>query len=446
MKKSPTLLFFIAAFTLLGAHQATAQQDALPLRDHISQQREDTPWLFKIRRAPETEIDIYDLWYGWLRTSAVPAPYLSFERKVSPTLSVAAGLLLDYQADLELGEGFEVSSSLRLAGLQLEPRWYFRQQALSSKGLQGNNLNGPYLGLALSGFAYAGFPDWAPSSRLSPNTNPNQFGGAALLNLGYQRRVGSFAFFEFKIGAGSVYTQAVRLSEQRDLSTGLFEFQRDVAEKWHPLLQGEMSIGLAIGHTEKGSPLANRPMPAPRNRALRLDIGGVVQGLSNRHFLGAAALGYEVKLGGQQLSLLLEARAEHSIKSIGLINNLSNTTLDFTVAPRYYYNLNKRIQAGKTTNGFDANYVGLRATFRQELGEGIFFNTEITPETDFPTYEVQELRLAPVWGIQRDISKSMYMGWEGGPLLFWNVIDGQLVDAASPGFEWHSRFSLGFVF
>lgn len=70
-------------------------------------------------------------------------------------------------------------------------------------------------------------------------------------------------------------------------------------------------------------------------------------------------------------------------------------TPGITLEPRNYYNIQKRGEKGKRTEGNSANYFSLKATF--------YPNMFTLPEHD-EVFVPNQLKIMPMWGIRRDFN------------------------------------------
>ncbi|TYA59065.1 hypothetical protein [Formosa maritima] len=89
-------------------------------------------------------------------------------------------------------------------------------------------------------------------------------------------------------------------------------------------------------------------------------------------------------------------------------NNYSNEKGLFfipviTLEPRFYYNLNKRVNKGKRIDGNSGNFIALKTSYNSDL---FFIGTskDINLETDF--------MIVPTWGIRRNIGN--HFNYEAG--------------------------------
>ena len=74
-----------------------------------------------------------------------------------------------------------------------------------------------------------------------------------------------------------------------------------------------------------------------------------------------------------------------------------------TLEPRFYYNLNKRLNKGKRIDGNSGNFIALKTSYNSDL----FFiasNEDLNLETDF--------MIIPTWGIRRSLGK--HFNYEAG--------------------------------
>ncbi|MFL0352690.1 hypothetical protein [Xanthomarina sp. GH4-25] len=86
-------------------------------------------------------------------------------------------------------------------------------------------------------------------------------------------------------------------------------------------------------------------------------------------------------------------------------NNDSGVLLGpvFTLEPRFYYNLNKRLRKGKRTEGNSGNFIGLKTSYHPDL---------FTIGTNKDVNIIRDITIVPTWGIKRNIGK--HFNYEAG--------------------------------
>jgi hypothetical protein len=107
------------------------------------------------------------------------------------------------------------------------------------------------------------------------------------------------------------------------------------------------------------------------------------------------------------LSSNISLRAEAGLSfSAGYGGHAIGWIFDFglyaQISPRYFYNMDKRVAAGKNIDNFAGNYFSFTAM-------GIF-DKAFGDESDTNYYI-----LGPTWGIQRNLNKTWYFDIEVGP-------------------------------
>lgn len=75
----------------------------------------------------------------------------------------------------------------------------------------------------------------------------------------------------------------------------------------------------------------------------------------------------------------------------------------FTVEPRYYYNLNKRINKARSITGNSGNFISLKTTFHPDW---FLISNEDNVNV------VSDISFVPTWGIRRTIG--MHFCYEAG--------------------------------
>jgi len=93
-------------------------------------------------------------------------------------------------------------------------------------------------------------------------------------------------------------------------------------------------------------------------------------------------------------------RTEIGVELSAIMDNENNYAYFFTPAislePRNYYNIQKRGEKGKVTEGNSANYFSLKGTF--------YPNMFTLPKHD-EIYVPNQLKIIPMWGIRRDFNR-----------------------------------------
>ena len=68
----------------------------------------------------------------------------------------------------------------------------------------------------------------------------------------------------------------------------------------------------------------------------------------------------------------------------------------FILEPRFYYNLNKRLNKGKRIDGNSGNFIALKTSYHPDL-----FTTGLSDPIEF----IADIAFVPTWGIRRNIGK-----------------------------------------
>jgi len=99
-----------------------------------------------------------------------------------------------------------------------------------------------------------------------------------------------------------------------------------------------------------------------------------------------------------------------------MINWIPNLNLE----PRWYYNLNKRVNKGRKISGNSGNFIAVRTTFFPDI-----FVISNYPDVSV----IPSLSIVPTWGIRRHIGK--HLNYEAGFGLGYGVSFGKSVGYAN---------------
>ena len=109
--------------------------------------------------------------------------------------------------------------------------------------------------------------------------------------------------------------------------------------------------------------------------------------------------------------------------------NTSSIAPLLALEPRWYYNLNKRVDKGKRIDGNSGNYVSLRASYH-------FYNTSQIEENN-----LSRTLLVPTWGIRRNIGNHFNYEAGGGIGLGFDYDNGRKI-----GFTSYINLKIGYRF
>jgi len=108
----------------------------------------------------------------------------------------------------------------------------------------------------------------------------------------------------------------------------------------------------------------------------------------------------------------------------------------FTAEPRWYYNLEKRHNKGKTTKGNFGNFFSLKTSFHPDLFVISQYNDVVIPD----------LSIIPTWGIRRPISTNFVFetGIGFGYIHYFNKSQGYSYDEGNLTANLHLRIGYRF--
>ena len=152
----------------------------------------------------------------------------------------------------------------------------------------------------------------------------------------------------------------------------------------------------------------------------KLDLLNLVRDLSENGIIGVLHIGYEQKLKTSwSLNAELATAYFFQVRPNGNPNILlGDGSIGFSLAPRFYYDMNKRIAAGKALSNMSANYVSLSVSTRlMQLETG-------ATATDNGVYLYSDnLGVAPLFGVQRRLTDRGYFDFNiGGRLSYGDPI------------------------
>jgi hypothetical protein len=326
---------------------------------------------------------------------------LEFEHKLSKTLSINTGISGHSQLGYTQG------------ALLLEPRWYFNKNKLAADNPLIDNLNGSYLSLRAKA-----------TRRFLTNENlPYERKPWSLkLNYGIQKRVFNNFYVNYRVGMG------YGLRENLLVASRIIE---DQGEDW--FFDSDFTLGLAFGGGKKK--VVNtcdlfRCFETEKS-LWKFDITKLVPSFNNFFQASDLSMAYEFKLGQSKawsmnigfdgyLSRLHFGNAYSSVIGAPKKHNFYTAIGYFSLAPRYYYNINKNIAKGISANNLSGCYLSL------EIGLGMSAPSQsinIGGQSASVFIANQDYNLAnswkiiPKWGVQKRLFKRGFVDFSFAP--YW---------------------------
>ena len=301
---------------------------------------------------------------------------IAYEHKLGKDFSINGGL--DFSSLSE-----DVSSHImNTLGISLEPRWYFKMVENIKLGKSANNLSGVYFGLELR----------AEEERLLTSSSTiESYGYTVLFKYGLQKRFFKNAYVDLALGTGFRHRWYVRKR----------------------IIQPSIKLGFAFGektniNLEDAGCVIFRCYKEEK-RLLKFDLVRIFdfQNFNYQSILGfKPKVAYEFKLPNSPFSVVMHTGLDleyyfANLEDFGA-ENLHEFKVGYHVGmeQRYYYNLYKRIAAGKSANNFSASYFFLKASY------GYDDNLESSISNGFFG-----------WGIQRRIFDIGYIDFQTGGIV-----------------------------
>lgn len=277
-------------------------------------------------------------------------------------------------------------------GFHIEPRWYFKKRKQLASTKSGNNLSGIYTSL-LAGVRYV----QSENPRYRSYDGRKQFLKSqyqyGTLNLGWQRRFGKYGFLHFQLGTGIKHVPQKVITVSTP--TKIYEFQP--FSKWQWITAYKASVGLAIG--SKNDTKIDHSFWSYRQDDYdmwKVDLFGLFYELNKAGISGKINIGYEKSIKQSAFSIATNVLYFQQVFPDAYWDKQNQ--LSIQIAPRFYYNLKKRMQKGKTANDLSAEYFSIRNQWNISKSRGWQEN-----------YSVSLL-----WGIQRRVFEHMYINYELG--------------------------------
>ncbi|MEM6320297.1 MAG: hypothetical protein AAF960_21695 [Bacteroidota bacterium] len=289
------------------------------------------------------------------------------------------------------------SSEENSVDLFISPRWYLGKRQQVAQRTSGNNLSGWYAGASL------GVNIWrqrfvtlsAIDSQIERPTLSGNF-QYGLVHVGWQKRFGKIGLLNFDIGAG------IKRNARQTLDGVLPSSPEELAllaplPKWQGLLVSKIGVGVAIGKVSSQEPVPYTILSYHEaNRAMwKIDLMPLLLFVGRNGYDGAINFGYERNIAESAFSINTNLRYDLAKNIHG---HSTSAQLFLQTAPRFYYNIKKRIRKGKTADRLSADYVSLRHQWR-------LIDTPIgyTPH-GFSVF----------WGMQRRMFQRLFVNYQFG--------------------------------
>ncbi len=375
------------------AYGQLENQQLVDAKRHYLQLQKDEKYLFKLGFEGMTLPRTHS------RSSLQNLPlanslFLEFEHRFKTGFSINAQLNYNRATSYTIPQ---IRSSLapyitHHYGFHIEPRWYFQKRQQITNQASGNNLSGLYLSL-LAGVKYWQKPYPGPGrsdGKLSFLKGNYQY---STFNLGWQRRFSKYGFLHLELGTGLQHIPQKNIS----VSSHGYTYEIEPLARWQWLTSYKVGIGLVVGNKSDSSIKNNiwRYHQADTDM-WKIDLFGLLSALGKEGVGGKINLGYEKSIKQSAFSISTNLLYLHLPS---WISYYKRNQLSIQIAPRYYYNLNKRMQKGKTANNLSANYFSIRSQWNIKM-----YNDFWQEKVDFSF----------LWGIQRRLFEQMFINYELG--------------------------------
>ncbi len=354
---------------------------------------------------------------------------LEFEHKLSKNISINTGLAGHSQ-------WFYTNFTFLF-----EPRWYFNKNKLTTDNVLINNLNGSYLGLR-----------GKATRRFLVNDNlffkPNTW--SLRLDYGIQKRVFNNFYVNYRVGLGYG-------SRDNLLPAG----RMIVAEEENAFFDSDFTLGLAFGGGKKKTINTCDLFRCyeTEKSLLKFDITNLFPAFDKYFQSSKLRTAYEFKLRNSK-AWSINAGLDMYLSRInfGKLATLPKSIFYssiayFSLAPRYYYNINKNIAKGKSANNLSGCYVsvemGIGATGPSKpiTLSGQSFHVFITNE-DY--YTANSWRIIPKWGIQKRLFKRGFVDFSFAPYWYQKTVKVIPANVWNDSYKEHNYlktdFKIGFAF
>jgi hypothetical protein len=347
-----------------------------------------------------------------------------FEHKLSKSVSLNVGL----KADLigRLGSYNEIPFIL-----SLESRWYLNQKKLQASNQSENNLNGSYVSLRTR---------YTTTHTQGNNTYSESHNKTSVsLNYGIQKRVFNNMYFNYRVGIGAV---------QQPINS-------IIKNRWDFGFENEFTLGLALGGGKKKTVNSCDLFRCFENEhsLWKFDVSRLLPVFNKNYTQSNLNAAYEFKLRNSKawsintnLDIYLN-RFRNSFANSD--KNFYYNTAYLSLAPRYYYNINKDIAKGKSANNLSGCYLSL------EIGGSVSSSLQKLNEYySIPIGTIwgreQSLKIIPKWGIQKRLFKNGFMDFSVAPYWYQRSYNDLLPSSYLRFFKEHNYlktdFKIGFAF
>jgi hypothetical protein len=319
-----------------------------------------------------------------------------FERKLSNSISINAGLKTDFIA--------RSSTNNIPIVMSLEARWFLNQKKLQAANQSENNLNGSYVSLR-GRMTKSPFLNLAAASEILNNAS-------ITLNYGIQKRVFNNMYFNYRLGLGVIEQPLNSFIKQR----------------WDLGFENEFTLGLTLSGGKKKTVNSCdffRCFETEQN-LWKFDISKLLPVFNKYNMSSSLNAAYEFKLGDSK-AWSINTNLDIYLRRLKFVyapisdQNFYFQTAYLSVAPRYYYNINKDIARGKSANNLSGCYFSL------EVGAGVRSSLQklaTVPGFAGPGYDPDDfgvehvLKIIPKWGIQKRLSKNGFIDFSFAPYWF----------------------------
>lgn len=352
---------------------------------------------------------------------------LEFEHKLSKPISISTGL--------------SIHSQLFYSQLTLlfEPRWYFNKNKLIAKNQSADNLNGSYL--SLRGNATHRF---LVNDIFSFKSNV----WSVRLNYGIQKRVLNNFYVNYRAGLG--------YGSKDNLMTASNYIENNPENVF---IDSDFTLGAAFGGGKKKAVNTCDLFRCfeTEKRLWKFDITSLFP--SSDKFIQSSSLrtAYEFKLGNSK-AWAINAGLDMYLSRINLRSVLPKgsrytSIAYFSLAPRYYYNINKNIVKAKSANNLSGCYLSL------EMGLGVTGPTKpITiagqsfsvfhANEDY--YQANSWKIIPKWGVQKRLFKKGFVDFSFAPYWYRKTLKVIPANVWISSYKEHNYlktdFKIGFAF
>lgn len=292
----------------------------------------------------------------------------------------------------------------------------FQKKQQLKEQISGNNLIGIYASL-LAGIKYVQFPNPVFYSSDGDRQFLKSQYQYSTLNLGWQRRFNKHGFLHLQIGTGIQRTPQKII----ELVSHNGPFQINPLPKWRWISSYKIGVGLALNNSRTSTIEKNIwTYHKVDNDMWKVDLFGFVYSLNKEGVSGKINIGYEKSIQQSSFSIATNLLFHQQVHP----GRYKQNQLSIQIAPRYYYNLKKRMRRGKTANDLSAEYFSIRNQWNIHDEHWIR----------------RRYKLSILWGIQRRVFEKMYINYELGRIIPFNTSEYIFLD------ETISELKIGLAF